>query len=48
MTARGKAKMNAASADETYTSFLANLRAAMKTLAKAIEPKVYDYGFLKR
>ena len=34
--------------DETYTSLLASLRAAMKCLAKQIEPKVYEYGFLKR
>ena len=46
--AKGKSKMNSTSADETYTSLLANLRAAMKDLAKQIEPKVYDYGFLKR
>ena len=31
----------------TYTALLANLRAAMKNLAKHIEPKVYEYGFLK-
>lgn len=29
-------------------SLLANLRAAMKHLARRIEPKVYEYGFLKR
>lgn len=46
--AKGKSKMNASSSDETYTSLLANLRAAMKNLAKAIEPKVYEYGFLKK
>ena len=46
--AKGKAKMNSTSADETYTSLLANLRAAMKNLARQIEPKVYEYGFLKR
>jgi hypothetical protein len=27
---------------------LSDLRAAMKRLAKEIEPKVYEYGFLKR
>jgi len=46
--ARGKRKMNSASADATYTKLLGNLRAAMKTLARQIEPKVYDYGFLRR
>ena len=43
-----KAKMNSTSADETYTSLLANLRVAMKNLARQIEPKVYEYGFLKK
>ena len=46
--AKGKSKMNSTSADETYTSLLSNLRAAMKDLARQIEPKVYQYGFLKR
>ena len=46
--AKGKVKMNSESPDATYTALLANLRAAMKNLAKRIEPKVYEYGFLKR
>ena len=46
--AKGKVKMNSESPDATYTALLANLRAAMKALAKRIEPKVYEYGFLKR
>ena len=45
---RGKVRMNSASADETYASLLANLRSAMKNLARQIEPKVYQYGFLRR
>ena len=45
--AKGKVKMNSDSADATYTSLLANLRAAMKNLAKCIEQNVYAYGFLK-
>ena len=45
--AKGKVKMNSESPDATYTALLANLRAAMKNLAKRIEPKVYEYGFLK-
>ena len=45
---KGKSKMNSTSADETYSSRLSNLRAAMKKLARQIEPKVYQYGFLKR
>jgi hypothetical protein len=40
--------MCADSADETYTTLIHALRAAMKTLAKRIEPKVYEYGFLKK
>ena len=43
-----KGKMNNTSNDETYNELIANLRSALKTLAKKIEPKVYDYGFLKK
>jgi hypothetical protein len=46
--ARGKAKMNSDSKDAKYTELIGNLRAAMKRLAKEIEPKVYEYGFLKK
>ena len=46
--AKGKEKMNATSADEVYNERLAVLKAAMKRLAAKIEPKVYEYGFLKR
>jgi hypothetical protein len=42
-----KGKMNNKSNDETYNTLIGNLRAALKTLAKKIEPKVYEYGFLK-
>jgi hypothetical protein len=45
--AKGKVKMKSESSDATYTSLIANLRAVMKNLAKRIEPKVYEYGFLK-
>jgi hypothetical protein len=45
--AKGKVKMNSESPDATYTALLANLRAVMKNLTKRIEPKVYEYGFLK-
>ena len=44
--AKGKSKMNSSSEDKTYTSLLANLRAAMKNLAWQIEPKVYQYGLV--
>jgi len=41
-------KMNPKSEDEKYTELIAALRAAMKILAKKIEPKVYEYGFLRK
>ena len=46
--AKGKEKMNAPSADAGYNERLAALKAAMKSLSARIEPKVYEYGFLKR
>lgn len=46
--AKGKERMNSESSDERYTELLADLRMAMKKLARRIEPKVYEYGFLKR
>ena len=46
--AKGKTKMNSDSSDARYTELIANLRTAMKHLARRIEPKVYEYGFLKR
>ena len=42
-----KGKMNNKSDDETYNELIGNLRTALKTLAKKIEPKVYEYGFLR-
>jgi hypothetical protein len=42
-----KGKMNNRSADETYTALIGTLREKLKDLAKKIEPKVYEYGFLK-
>lgn len=42
-----KGNMNAKSDDETYTALITDLREKMKLLAKRIEPKVYEYGFLK-
>jgi hypothetical protein len=39
--------MNAKSADETYNALIKTLRDAAKALAKKIEPKVYEYGFLR-
>ena len=45
MNAQGK--MNLKSDDETYTRLIDKLRNYMKILAKKIEPKIYEYGFLK-
>lgn len=45
---KGKEVMNNESKDPQYTALLAELRLRMKTLARQIEPKIYDYGFLKR
>ena len=42
-----KGNMNAKSDDETYTEQITTLREKLKLLAKRIEPKVYEYGFLK-
>ncbi len=47
-TKSGKRQMNTESTDATYTSLITNLRQKQKELAKKIEPKVYEYGFLKR
>ncbi|EAH7208107.1 hypothetical protein FVZ76_00375 [Campylobacter jejuni] len=44
-----KGKMNnpAKAKDEHYKALLCDLNANLKTLAKKIEPKIYEYGFLK-
>jgi hypothetical protein len=42
-----KGKMNNSSEDETYMQLIQNLREQIQLLAKKIEPKVYEYGFLK-
>ena len=46
--AKGKEKMNATSNDERYNELLAGLKTGMKKLAAKIEPKVYEYGFLRK
>lgn len=43
-----KGKMNNKSTDETYSALIGNLREKLKELSDIIEPKVYEYGFLKR
>jgi hypothetical protein len=40
-------KMNNKSEDEIYTKPIADLRESLIILAQKIEPKVYEYGFLK-
>ncbi len=47
-TKNGKVQMNSTSEDATYNALLADLRQSMKLLAAHIEPKVYEYGFLKK
>ena len=47
-TAKGKEQMNTESSDQQYTALLSTLRHRMKQLAEKIQPKVYEYGFLKR
>ena len=43
----GKTRMNAKSMDAGFNELSHILRVAMDTLAKKIEPKVYEHGFLK-
>lgn len=43
-----KGKMNNDSPDAVYTQLIKNLRDRLKRLAEVIEPKVYEYGFLKK
>ena len=47
-TKNGKVQMNTESQDATYTELITDLRQKLKDLAKRIEPKVYEYGFLKQ
>ena len=41
-----KGRMNNKSKDEHFNALEKNLSEAMKILAKAIDPKVYEHGFL--
>lgn len=47
VTKNGKIQMKSNSADEKYMALIHNLRAKLLILASKIEPKVYEYGFLK-
>jgi len=40
-------KMKNKSDDETYLTLINELRAKLKNIEKKIEPKIYEYGFLK-
>ncbi len=42
-----KGKMKNKSTDETYMKLITDLRDSLKLLAQKIEPKVYEYEFLK-
>lgn len=42
-----KGRMNSRSEDEEYMQLIKNLREKLKDLAKKLEPKVYEHGFLK-
>ncbi|HQO10136.1 MAG TPA: hypothetical protein PLP37_08520 [Clostridiales bacterium] len=43
-----KGKMHNKSNDEIYMKLIGDLRDKLKILAKKIEPKVYEYGFLRK
>lgn len=43
-----KGRMNSDSTDARYTELIGTLRKNLKVLASKIEPKVYEYGFLKQ
>lgn len=43
----GKIQMKTDSDDEHYTELIKDLRDRIKALSKKIEPKIYEYGFLK-
>jgi hypothetical protein len=45
---KGKKRMNNKSSDEQFNILEKNLSKALNILAKKIEPKVYQYGFLKK
>lgn len=45
--AQGKLNLPAKAKDEHYKQLYANLQDALKDLSKEIQPKVYEYGFLR-
>lgn len=48
ITKNGKVQMKTNSDDEKYMELIQNLRVKLRILASKIEPKVYEYGFLKQ
>ena len=43
-----KDRMNSSSDDEKYNVLFRKLRVELKELARQIEPKIYEYGFLQK
>ncbi len=41
-------KMNTKSNDQTYMQLIRQLRETLRHIEKKIEPKIYEYGFLKK
>lgn len=48
ITKNGKVQMKNNSDDERYMELIQNLRLRLRILASKIEPKIYEYDFLKR
>ncbi|EAJ5160788.1 hypothetical protein CVR57_02530 [Campylobacter jejuni] len=44
---KGRMKLPSQAKDEHYKALLSDLNANLKILAKKLEPKIYEYGFLK-
>ena len=44
----GNGRMNSKSTDEKYNESIGTLREKIKIIAQKIEPKIYEYGFLKK
>ena len=42
-----KGKLNATSKDEHFNALMSSLNLALSNLAKKLEPKIYEYGFLE-
>ena len=42
-----KDRMNNKSNDERYMKLITDIRDSLKILSQKIEPKIYEYGFLK-